>query len=658
MTRRVLRCLAVSLALGAAAYTVPSELSAQEAEEILRYDVTIRVGDGGVMNVREEIAVRALGDQVRRGIYRDVPTSFPRFLGVGRIEAPFDVRRVTRNGQPEPYSAETVGGAIGRRGMRVKIGDAAVLLDHRVHEYTIEYETSRWITFGEDSDELYWNVTGNDWSLPIRSATARVLVEGVDEPPELAAWTGLEGSTETDVEMRWDAGADEAVFETTDPLTPGEGLTIGVAFPSGLLAPPSDEEQARWTRLDWGGWIEAGYLLLVVLALYLLMWRRVGMDPPPGRLGPRDEPPAGYSPAALGFIADRGYDQRQLSAAIVDMALKGALRITETGSGWRLDKSAEADELDGPLSPEETALFGELFSSSDSVNLSRSNHATLRAAITSFRKSLATRLEREYFVNNRVWFAAGVTVSVIGFGLLAIRWRFDIHPVALFLGVWLTIWSAGVSTMAYRLVQEFRTARGGAGWGSFVGLGLFSIPFFVAEIVVGAILFFMAPPHLLVAGLALGGINVLFYHLLERPTLKGRGVLDGLRAFQDHLEGTADLAARQGSAGEARRVETFEAFLPYVIALEMDERWTDAFAAALALPSPTSRQTPFRWYHDQHGGTPVPSRVVEAVGGRLGSHFSAMSSPPSSSGGGGSGGFSSGGGSSGGGGGGGGGGGW
>ena len=658
MTRRVLACLAVALAVGIAAYAVLAPLSAQDIEEVLDYDVTIRVTDGGVMHVREEITVRALGNQIRRGIFREVPTSFPRFLGMGRIEAPFHVRRVTRNGAPEPYSVETIGGSVGRRGMRVRIGSADVFLDHGVHAYAIEYEPTRRSRFGDDIDELYWNVTGNDWSLPIRSATARVTVQNLREPAELDVWTGPEGSTDSDATVRWDASAREAVFETTDPLTPGEGLTIGVAFPSGVLAPPTDDERAQWVKLDWGGWIEAGYLVLFVVGLYLLMWRRVGMDPPPGRVGPKEAPPAGYSPAALGFIAERGYDQRQLSAALVDMALKGAIRITEVGREWRLEKQAEPGELAEPLSPEEEALFGRLFKSSTSVMLSRSNHATLRAAITKFRTSLAGRLEEEYFVNNRVWFFVGLTVSFVGFGILALRWRFDLQPVALGLGAWLTVWSIAVGTMLYRLGQLYRKARGGGGWDEFVSLGFFSLPFIIAEMVVGGILFFLAPPHLIVAGVVLGFVNVLFYHLLERPTLKGRGVLDGLEAFQNHLESTADVAARRGSTGVALGTETLERFLPYVIALKMHERWAEAFAAALATPDPNREQSPFRWYRSRDGSTDDVTAMVEGLGGRLGHHFSAMSSPPSSSGGGGGGGFSGGGGSSGGGGGGGGGGGW
>ena len=67
----------------------PPGVAGQEVEEILAFDVSIDVRPGGLLVVTEEITVRALGQDIRRGIYRDFPTSFPRWSGLGRIEASF-----------------------------------------------------------------------------------------------------------------------------------------------------------------------------------------------------------------------------------------------------------------------------------------------------------------------------------------------------------------------------------------------------------------------------------------------------------------------------------------------------------------------------------------------------------------------------------------
>ena len=121
----------------------PRGLAGQGVEEILSFDVRIDVHPGGLMVVTEEITVRALGREIRRGIYRDFPTSFPRQSGLGRIEAPFSVRSVTRDGATEPYSLQSTGGPVGRGGVRIRIGDADVVLEPGIYRYTIEYETQR-----------------------------------------------------------------------------------------------------------------------------------------------------------------------------------------------------------------------------------------------------------------------------------------------------------------------------------------------------------------------------------------------------------------------------------------------------------------------------------------------------------------------------------
>jgi uncharacterized membrane protein YgcG len=642
--------LLLALAMGTAPPALaPTPVAAQEAEEVLSYDVEIEVEPGGRMLVTERIRVRALGQEIRRGIYRDVPTSFPRAAGLGRIEAPFEVLSVTRGGTSEPYVVEGIGGPAGRGGMRVRIGDADVFLDPGVHDYAIRYATDRWIRFGDDEDQLYWNVTGNGWAFPIHEASARVRVAGLRATPSLESWTGYEGSTATNATALWDPGEAVAEFRSTRTLYPGEGLTVRMRFPSGELTAPTQQQQEEWFRLDWGGWIEAAWVVLFAIAVYVLMWRRVGVDPAPGRATLRPEPPPGYSPAALGFIEGRGYDQSQLSAAIVSMALKGALRISHENGGWVLEKVDESVRLD----PEERVLFDALLGGRDRIHLDQTNHATLRSGIQAFTTSLARRLEREYFVNNRRWFVAGLAVSVLGFAVLAWRWRFDINPVAIFLGVWLTGWTAGVSTLVYRLWHMARSAVATGNPTMWVGtgvLGLFSLPFIGAEIMVTGLLLTMVPPHLVVAALGLGVTNVAFYHLLERPTLKGRGVLDQLEGFRAYLGGGED----RGIPRSASDLALFERFLPFAIALGLEARWSDAFAEALtpALVGVNPRDGIF-WYHHDHGRFDARSFTSSLASG-LASTLSSASSPPSSGGGGGGGG----GGSSGGGGGGGGGGGW
>lgn len=640
---------ATGVAVLLAGSAVPATLAAQEREEILTYDVTVDVEDGGRMVVTEAIAVRALGDEIKRGIYRDFPTSFPRSSGFGRIEAPFNVLSVERDGRAESWAVESIGGPGGRGGVRVRIGNANVLLSEGVHEYVLRYETWRWVRFGDAEDQLYWNVTGNGWGFPVGRATARITLPRPVDPglARLEAWTGPEGSTATAATASWDAVAG-ATFATTEPLGPREGLTVRLTLPKGAVTPPSPDVEAMWFQMDWGGWIDAGTVAGLILALYLLMWIHVGVDPRRSSVVVQYEPPAGFSPAALGYLKHRGYDQSLLPAALVSLAVKGTLTIEKNGRKWALRRGGSPRE---PLAPEEQGVLNELLGGRKELELTATHAKTLQKGIKKLKSALARDLEKRYFVLNRGWFAVGLGTSALGFAALVRRGQFGIAPEAWFFALWLSFWSIGVGTLVFRAAKAWSAALKGAGfvsWMEAVFLSLFSIPFVAAEIFVFYLLTVRVPQHLLAAAAALGFLNVLFYHLLERPTLKGRGVLNHLDGFQRFLTATdADRLDRM--TAPARTPELFERFLPHAIALGVENRWADGFQGVLtAGASQAAASTSLAWYH---GGTPSTlGGLASSLGGSFSGSLSSASSPPSSGGGGGGGGSSGGGGGGGGGG--------
>lgn len=637
---------------------LPAPAGAQEREEILSYDVRVEVQDGGRMVVTEEITVRALGEEIRRGIYRDFPTSFPRASGFGRIQAPFQVLTVERDGRPEPWSVESIGGPGGRGGVRVRIGDPDVLLEHRAHRYRLVYETWRWVHFGETEDQLYWNVTGNGWAFPILEASAAVVLpEAATGVPgatvRLEAWTGPEGSTAAEASADWDASSGSAHFRTTRALEPGEGLTLRLTFPKGVVAPPSPDVASTWFRMDWGGYLDAASVVALVLALYLLMWSRVGRDPPRRPLVVRYEPPDDYSPAALGYLKARGYRDRLFAANLVSQAVQGALtlRREDRDKRWTVERVEGGPE---PRWSDEKAVTSDMLGRRRStVALTPANASTLRKGIGALKRTLSRRLERDYFVLNRNWFMAGFLMSVAGLGALAWRDRYGVPPEAWFFCLWLSIWSIGVVTLLYRAGMAWRNVAGGGGvgaWSEAVFLSLFSLPFVGAELVVLWLLTERVPQHLLLAAAAVGFINILFYHLLERPTLEGQAVMDELRGFEAFL--TAADADRLDRLTEPERTPAlFERWLPHAIALGVENRWADRFEGVLAAGvagAATSGSGALSWYR----GAPVSDLggIASSLGSSFSSSLSSASNPPSSGGGGGGGGSSGGGGGGGGGG--------
>lgn len=573
-------CLAVLAAAPAAA-----------AERILDFRSDITVARDSTVAVAETIRVRAEGDRIRRGIYRDFPTEYTDRAG-RRVSVGFDVESVTRDGRAEPFRIERLG-----NGVRIYIGDQDVLLRPGEYTYRIAYRTDRQLGFFERHDELYWNVTGNGWAFPIVAASARVLLPADVPAAGVAAeaYTGPAGARGRDFRVEVLDGVSE--FVTTRALTPGEGLTVVVTWPKGHVAPPGDAQRAAWLARDNRplAWALAG--LAALLAYYLLAWFRVGRDPATGLIVPRYEPPPDTSPAALRYLKRMRYDDRCFAGGVLSLAVKGHLAIEQQpagllrrGSQYTLVKREGAGE---PLADDEQALRQALFAGSDRLELRNDNHARVSSARSRHQEVLKRRYVSSFFRINGGWHALGVLLSLAVAALATVG-----------AGVW------------YGFGPEwFFTTAGG--WGTF-----------------GAI----------VAGFAANGV---FGLLLKAPTVAGRKVMDAIEGFRLYLD-VAEGDELKLAGAPRRTPSLFERYLPYALALGVEQRWAERFAAVFAAAGAAAPA----WYHGDHWDAGRVGRFSTSLGSSLESAISSSATAPGSSSG------SGGGGSSGGGGGGGGGGGW
>ncbi len=158
---------------GLALVFLAGAVPARGAEKILSFHSDIKINGDASLTVTETIRVRAENDQIKRGIYRDFPTRYREKYGLTR-RVGFRVLQVLRDERPEAFHLE--GSALGQR---VYMGRKEVILNPGDYTYTLVYETDRQLGFFSEFDELYWNVTGNDWNFPIEKASATVhLPEG------------------------------------------------------------------------------------------------------------------------------------------------------------------------------------------------------------------------------------------------------------------------------------------------------------------------------------------------------------------------------------------------------------------------------------------------------------------------------------------------
>ena len=614
--------------------------AARADERILHYLSDVQVEKDSSLDVTETIEIRAENDRINHGIYRDFPTVY-RGRNGSQVRVGFKFEGATLDGLPVPATTEPVG-----NGVRIKVGDPETTVDIGVHSYVLHYRTTRQIGRFKDYDELYWNVTGNGWIFPIDDAQVRIRLPQPAQFGQRAVYTGPQGSTASNAEV-FDEKTGDIAFRTTQPLGPYEGLTVAVAFPKGVVGEPGGTARAAWWLADYGPPVFGLLALIGLCAFYYVAWQRAGRDPRAGTVIPIFTPPDDLSPAGMRYVTKMSADNRAFAAALVDMGVKGHVRLVEEKGGWFAGKKTTIERLDGtaPLAPEELAALDDLCGVGGSVVMEQKNHATFSSAKSGLERVLKEKFEGKMFKRNYGWAGAGLLLFFAALWLAAAAvatatgtaapWQIGVVLGALVVAA--LLWLAFHESAAGKcLVSLFGFMAVGA-------VFLIGMPILVEALASGWWL-----PVLLPA-LALPVVISAFWWI-SAPTVEGRAVLDHIAGFKQYLSITE--AERLDRMTPPRDTpELFEKYLPYAIALGVENRWAERFAAVLAAAAAHGQQG-FAWYAGSSDPWSNPGSFVDTVGDSLSSTISSASTAPGSSSG------SGGGGSSGGGGGGGGGGGW
>jgi uncharacterized membrane protein YgcG len=608
-----------------------SPAAAAPPERIVDFHSHIVVHPDATMTVTENIKVRSAGQEIKRGIIRDFPTTYKDRLG-NTVRVDFKVEQVLRDGKPEPYHIEHVS-----NGVKIRIGRKDVFLSPGIHTYAITYQTGRQLGYFKDFDELYWNVTGTGWTFAIDRAGATVALPSGAKILQHAAYTGPQGAKGKNFSVSYDRNGN-IMFTTTRPLGTREGLTIAVAWPKGLVRQPSGPEQMGHFLKDNLSTGVALVWLAVLFGFYMFTWVQVGKDPTKGVIIPLFTPPAGFSPPSVRYLNRMGFDNKTMAAAVVDMAVKGHVTIEENDGDFTLRKTGG----NAALSTGEVRAAAQLFAYGDDIVLKDSNHTRIKAALKALEDSLQRELNKVYFNTNSSYFMAGLALTVMGVGAVALTSADKF--AAGFGALWLSIWTMAVYVLgvnAYRRWQSGRIL-------SAIGATLFFLPFFAGEIFGLVFLTFaisLAPALLLVAMVVLDGV---FYHLLKAPTLQGRKIMDQIDGFKLYLS-VAEKERLEVLHPPEKTPELFEKYLSYALALDVENEWTEQFADVLAQAQADGQPYSPAWYSGRSWDRFGSSGFVSSLGNSFAGAIAASSSPPGSSSGSGGGGSSGGGGGGGGG---------
>ena len=507
---------------------------ADEGWVIERLYVEFDVQPDGSINVREEIDVDFRGLQ-RHGILRDLVT----------LQA-YDQQRNRRYeiGQPTVTSAEG-------RVHQVQISSEEAVRQFRIGDpdreitgretYRIAYTLRGALNGFPGHDELYWNTVGT-WPVRIEQASFDVRVP--DAGMERAqCFQGPSGSTEP---CRTTVIPELATYVASRPLEVGEQVTIVAGLRKGAVTAPSPilvDRPRDLTRffdrtpvmlgILWGGlaaafggvgalwwWIgrDRRYVSLHYLSQETADERVPFFGAKP--IAVEFQPPDGLRPAQMGLLMDERADTLDITATIVDLAVRGYLRITEIkgagllGTGWFAKEDWQLDRLkpaDGHLLEYERIVFDGIFGRRDSRTLSSLKNKFHEDLARAKKALYQDAMSRQWFHRNPDTVRTMTRVA----GLVVVGG-----------GVALMIWL-------------------GHNW----GYGLAGLPVFAAGLLL------LALPR-----------------AMPRRTAAGREAMRRCLGFARYVE-----TAEKHQQAFAERASIFTEYLPYAVAFAAVDRWAKAF---------------------------------------------------------------------------------
>lgn len=550
-----------------------------QAERIISWHTDLTVAVDGQLTVTEDIKAHVEGVEFKRGIVRKLPELFVDNKGrQSRVD--YDLSAVEMDGSSAPYHTATEGDDF-----VLYVGDKDVFLERGDHQYRITYTTKGQVGFFPGYDEIYWNVNGNGWAFYIDSISAEIHLPPAAQVKQTACYTGSYGSRER-----------ACTSSIIDPHTVRftgrsmgyyEGLTVAVGFQKGVVAEPPPPSFFERYAVPLVG----GSITLLLLLYYLFTWIRFGRDPDMPTVIPLFEPPDGLSPASVAMVMAGSEDNDQITPAMIDLAVKGHIRIEEKKDGGLLGLFTRDTytlvKLKGGsgLPREEQELMDRMFGSGqESYEIDGKYDPAVQSMASAFRSSLRNQWHTFLNVGNNLRF-----------------W-------------WIPVLVLIICVVSMIILHN-------SYWGDNDGV------YIGAFVVVNLILF------------------LVYKYLIKKPSVEKLALRSRLLGFKMYLS-AAEEKQLQHFNPPTMTPAVFEKYLPYAIAFGVERIWGDRFQNMISRSLIDNSYRP-GWYS---GSIMNYGAFTQHMNSSFSRSVQSSSTPPSKSSGSSGGGFSGGGGGGGGGG--------
>ncbi len=549
-------------------------------ERILGIDSEVHVLPDGSLRVLETIQIVSTGKRFKHGLKREFPIRYTGPLG-SRSTVGFRVEQVLRDGDLEPFAVERE-----RNNAVVRSGSANVWLPPGQHTYRITYVTDRQLGFFADHDELYWHAVGTHWRLPVENATATVELPPAAQGQirSVDAYVGAKGSRER--AKRALIEPSRAVFVAGRTLAPGEGLSIVVSWPKGIVpAPKPNARFGVWLSDNRDAEVAIFGILLMVIFVRAARQRLLNDDheAPAGGAAPTYQGLAStVSPCLLRYVVRGGFDDRSLPVAIVDMAERGCVAIRQTGAHYRIERTAKPFDA---LPPEEQSMAQALFAEKNQVELAPIDRKQLGKAADALKWDLA-RLAGRYLADGRAPAAWGLLLSLVIVGAVLWVGSGDWHVGVIVGGILSPMMLAVFATTSWlarlRIDRSIRRASGGS-------IAAAAIPSSFLALLVWLIAGSMQEDSSRLALILAAGVLFLGYRALRLRRLRNRA---GEALYQDARRAGSEQVAAPSGAG----ADGFSRLMPYAMALDAVSAWEVGLGDLPPAPDAPAIFYP-AWYH-------------------------------------------------------------
>ncbi len=601
-----------------------------QQERIYTHHSDIVVDTTGVIRVSEKIRIYANGDLFKRGITRALPTTRKDVDG-NNIKIDYAILEVNKDGEKESYFTEREGGDL-----VIYVGNKNKMLSPGYYDYEIIYESAGQIGFFEDYDELGWNVNGAS-DRQVDRVSCEVHLPHNATIISHRCYTGAFGSTD-DSNCTSDSDSDNVFSASASNLQPNEMMTVYVGFEKGIVHQPVVKETALSRFLSWldkMGLCLINLIFIVPLYFYYITtWRKHGKDLPQPIAIPQFTPPNDMSPASVGMIHDETFDFSLISTSIINLAVKGFLRIEEVerkgvftfgAKDYNLVKLKDAESN---LPSEEAIVLNQLFAESNEITLGSKYNSSVQTMMLSYQSDLQLEHKKTLKEGQNLKFKILPWFVLILYLILLIYFGTKVSPELFLTFASFSITTYVAVTLLLALIAFIRKRK---------QKYLNSISISLAIIVGVMGVFYNAPNHLLTEtalAIFIGALLVIIGHLLYlylivRPgktLLQQQADIEGLKMYISMAE------EKQIQYFNPPKVtpEVFEKLLPYAIALKTEKVWGDKFENTLLQSMQSADSYVPIWYY---GTAMRPRSFTNNLQKSLTSNIQQSATSPKSSGG-------------------------